>query len=116
MSGKKPTGFAIVRGFRGQMLYLASMHAGNGFRWVSEKNEALVFADAAEATRVSERASRAYGAKTTVVDMHDAAHVVVAAPLQALRHHVTGAIERGEKDPITGIAHVYHGARKAVQS
>lgn len=26
-----------------------------------------------------------------------------SAPLKALRHHVTGAIERGEKEPIVGI-------------
>jgi hypothetical protein len=92
MSGKKPSGFAIVRGFRGEMLYLTSVHTGNGFRWVDKKDEALVFADVAEATRVSERASREYGAKTTVVDMHDAAHVVVAARAERISHYAVSGL------------------------
>ena len=85
MGGKKPTqsGFAIVRGFRGEMLYLASLHGGNGFRWVTGSGNALVIADASEAAAIAERASREYGAKTTVVDMHEAVHVIVPAPLRA---------------------------------
>jgi hypothetical protein len=78
MSGKKPSnvGFAIVRGFRGQMLYLASVHTGNGFHWVTGKAGAMVIADADAAVALSERASREYGAKTTVVDFSAAEHVI----------------------------------------
>lgn len=78
MSGKKPSdvGFAIVRGFRGEMLYLASTHAGNGFRWLAGKQNAMAFTSADEALATSERASREYGAKVTVVDMSPEAHIV----------------------------------------
>lgn len=81
MSGKKPSnvGFAIVRGFRGEMLYLASVHTGNGFRWVAGKQNALVIETADEAVALSERASREYGAKTTVVDFHSSEHIIEAA-------------------------------------
>jgi hypothetical protein len=121
MNGKKPSGFALVRGFRGQILYLASVHAGSGFRWVDKKDEALVFADAAEATRVSERAAREYGAKTTVVDMHETVHVVVASyKCQLCGQRIDDGKPCGcgarPVDSITGIAHVYNGAHKAVQS
>lgn len=81
MSGKKPSnvGFAIVRGFRGEMLYLASTHAGNGFRWLAGKQNAVVFASVDVASAVAERASREYGAKVTVVDMSPAPHIVERA-------------------------------------
>ena len=89
MSGKKPSnvGFAIVRGFRGQMLYLASVHTGNGFRWVTGKAGAMVIADADAAVALSERASREYGAKTTVVDFSAAEHVIETHRVPAVAHH-----------------------------
>ena len=35
-----------------------------------------------------------------------------SAPLALLRHHVTGAIERGEAEPILEIRDPWHWARK----
>lgn len=89
MSGKKPStaiSFQIVRGFRGEMLYLASTHHGNGFRWIADKDQGMKFGDAQEALATAEHTSREWGAKCTVVDNFKAPHVVahVLARLEVL--------------------------------
>jgi hypothetical protein len=80
MSGKRPSlGFQVVRGFRGQMMYLVSTHTGNGFHWVADAKQGVVFDTVDAAHQAAERASREWGAKCTVVDTSDAAHVIAKA-------------------------------------
>ena len=85
MSGTKPITHNVVRGFRGQLLYLVSLHANHGFRWVADRKQALALSTPEDALKIAERASREYGAKCTVVDSHEAPHVIErAAPVA---HH-----------------------------
>lgn len=101
MRGKKPStvqGFIVVREFRGVALYLHSIHIGKGMRWLADRAKAMVISDAQDALAVSERASREWGTKAFVATTDEAPHIVeraASAPLQALRHHVSG-----EKAPI----------------
>src|SRR5262245_45747019 len=44
--------------------------------------------------------ANARGAKTIVANNGDVDLIEVQNPREVLRHHVTGAIERGEKEPI----------------
>ena len=66
MSGSKPALFYVVREFRGQRLFLASVHAGNGSRFVADKKSATRFArDVAMA--ISKKVSRDVGTVCIVV-------------------------------------------------
>ena len=91
MSGTKPITHNVVRSFRGQLLYLVSLHANHGFRWVTDRKQALALSTPEEALKIVERASREYGAKGTVVDSHEAPHVIERAPvlsaLMRAKHH-----------------------------
>ena len=65
-NGTKPTTI-VVRAFRGQQLYLRSVHTGNGMHWTNDQARALKL-DMDAALAVSERASREWGTQCAVED------------------------------------------------
>ena len=69
MSGTQPTkpSNIIAREFRGARLYLHSVHAGRGMRWLADKTKAAKFL-MPEALTICDRASREWGTQCAVLD------------------------------------------------
>ena len=69
MSGTQPSkpSNIIAREFRGARLYLKSVHAGRGMRWLADKTKAAKFL-MPEALTICERASREWGTQCAVLD------------------------------------------------
>ena len=69
MSGTQPSkpSNIIAREFRGARLYLKSVHAGRGMRWLADKTKAAKFL-MPEALTICERASREWGIQCAVLD------------------------------------------------
>lgn len=100
MTGTKPsTGYTVRRAFRGSVLWLTHYEARPlSMQW-STRGERLKFESSAAALAAADKAAREYGAECAVLDPSGNLLQPNAARA-ALRHHVTGAIERGEKTAV----------------
>ena len=69
MSGTQPSkpSNIIAREFRGARLYLHSVHAGRGMRWLADKTKAAKFL-MPEALTICDRASRKWGTQCAVLE------------------------------------------------
>ena len=93
MSGTQPSkpSNIIAREFRGVRLYLKSVHAGRGMRWLADKTKAAKFL-MPEALTICERASGEWGTQCAVLDnAGNLAHRYLIRALPGAGDDATGA-------------------------